>query len=650
MCFSILRARFCRRLACGSLGEMNYLWQLRAYFRQVAGQLVIGSLAGIVMNTAVILPAILLGNAIDKVLALERGAATRDEVTLAALLLIAGTLLTEGPRVLKRWWLITANTRMRANLRADALRGALSRPLADLHKTSIGEQMARITGDVEVLGLGLREFTIETWDTVLFSLSFAVAMLVIDAQLTLLALAPVPLAMIIAHASGRWVRARTTRAREANAALTANIQELLSGLRVLRFFGRGAAATGVIKTYSQAFAARNLSATRLRLGLPPLYNTLMTAGILVVIWQGGERVVNGAMSVGVFVGYLTLFIRFVERGFRIPQMVNSIQSGGAAYARLAPMLAPALGVAREPAYASFKSGHVAGIETREVAEQRVRYGALGATLENVTFTYPGATQPALVDFSLTIAPGSVVAVTGAVGSGKSALARALLGIYPIASGTVRLCAADGTTLDYSRCQGGLIGYLPQDAHLFSGAVRENVLMALDADYPALATRVVALAARAVRLAALDTDIAEFPQGMDTAIGELGVRISGGQRQRLGLARALAAYAPDTPGLLLLDDPFSAVDVETETRIVTALREAFGTQQPASERATVLLCSQRLAAFPQADLVVVLENGRIAEQGTHEALVARGGLYARIYRAQAQSAHSEPFVPQRGGAT
>ena len=156
---------------------MNYLWQLRAYFRQVAGQLVIGSLAGIVMNTAVILPAILLGNAIDKVLALERGAATRDDVTLAALLLIAGTLLTEGPRVLKRWWLITANTRMRANLRADALRGALSRPLADLHKSSIGEQMARITGDVDVLGVGLREFTIETWDTVLFSLSFVVAML-----------------------------------------------------------------------------------------------------------------------------------------------------------------------------------------------------------------------------------------------------------------------------------------------------------------------------------------------------------------------------------------------------------------------------------------------------------------------------------------
>src|SRR5262249_33114541 len=159
--------------------------------------------------------------------------ATPTDVTLAALLLVGGTLLTEGPRVLKRWWLMTANARIRASLRADALRGALARPMADLHRTSIGEQMARIVGDGERLGVGVRAFTIERWDTFLFSLSFVVALFVIDARLSLLALAPVPLAMLIARASGRWVAERTTRAREANAALTARIQELLSGFRVL---------------------------------------------------------------------------------------------------------------------------------------------------------------------------------------------------------------------------------------------------------------------------------------------------------------------------------------------------------------------------------------------------------------------------------
>ena len=606
---------------------MTYLWKLRPYYRQVAGELVFGSLAGIVMNTAVILPAILLGRAIDKALALERGEATPDDVTLAALLLIGGTLLTEGPRVLKRWWLITANARIRANLRADALRGALSRPLADLHKTSIGDHMARIVGDVEVLGVGVREFTIETWDTVLFSCSFIVAMFVIDARLSLLALAPVPIAMLIAQASGRWVAARTTRAREANAALTASIQELLAGFRVLRFFGRSSAATDVIEKFSRTFAERNLSATRLRLGLPPLYSTLMMSGIIFVIWQGGERVFDGAMSVGAFVGYLALFVRFVERGFRIPQLVNSIQSGGAAYARLEPMLAPALAVTGEPHFASFKADHVAGVGRNETTGKRRRSGSVGVSLRNITFRFPGAIQPALVDFSLEVAPGSLVAVTGPVGSGKSALARVLLGIYPIDSGEVRLCGSDGATVDHAA---GLVGYLPQDAHLFSGSIQENVLMTADPDYPEFA-------AHAVRLAALDEDVAGFAHGMDTQIGELGVRISGGQRQRLGLARAIAAYAPDLPALLVLDDPFSAVDVETEARIVAALREAFGTQQPENKRATILLCSQRLAAFPHADRVVVLENGRIKEAGTHDELVTREGLYARIYRAQTRSA-------------
>jgi ABC-type multidrug transport system fused ATPase/permease subunit len=191
---------------------------------------------------------------------------------------------------------------------------------------------------------------------------------------------------------------------------------------------------------------------------------------------------------------------------------------------------------------------------------------------------------------------------------------------------VRLSAADGTPLNYRK---GLVGYLPQNAQLFSGSVRENVLMAAPSAYAELALP-------ALLIADMDTDIAGFPLGIDTQIGELGVRVSGGQRQRLSLARAIAAYARAAPGVLILDEPFSAVDVETEARIIVALREAFGPHQPAEKRATIVILSQRLAAFPGADRVVVLENGRIGEQGTHAELLRQTGRYAHVYSAQARS--------------
>src|SRR5438094_308506 len=250
---------------------LGFLWEMRPYFRQVAGQLVLGSVAGIIMNTAVVLPAILLGRAIDRALSWERGAATAGDVGWAALAFVGGTLLTEVPRIGKRWWLMTANARIRANVRADAFRGVLAWPMANVQRTPVGDLMARIIGDVEVLGVGVREFTIEIWDTVLFSLYFVVAMLVFDPSLTLLALLPAPLAMVLAHATGRWVAGRTTKAREASADLTSAIQEHLAGIRVLRLFGRASASVERIAELSLRFAERNLSLARLKGGLQPIY-------------------------------------------------------------------------------------------------------------------------------------------------------------------------------------------------------------------------------------------------------------------------------------------------------------------------------------------------------------------------------------------
>ncbi len=190
----------------------NYLWELRPYFRQTAGEILLGSICGIIMNITVVLPAVMLGRAIDTALAFEQNQASMDELVWAALAFLGGMAATQVPRLGKRWWLITANGRIRANLRADALRGVLAWEMERLHTTAVGDVMSRIVGDVEVLGVGVREFTIEMWDTVLFSISLVITMFIYDPRLALLALLPTPFAMLLAQAVGRWVRSRTTSA------------------------------------------------------------------------------------------------------------------------------------------------------------------------------------------------------------------------------------------------------------------------------------------------------------------------------------------------------------------------------------------------------------------------------------------------------
>jgi ABC-type multidrug transport system fused ATPase/permease subunit len=286
------------------------------------------------------------------------------------------------------------------------------------------------------------------------------------------------------------------------------------------------------------------------------------------------------------------------------------------------LLAPPVAVAGEPRFASFRAGRLVGLGTQPVVPSQVASGPAGLAVRNATFTYPGATEPALNDVRLQIPPGAFVAVTGPIGSGKSALARCLAGIYPLDSGEILVDSSAPTEVAPGR-----IGYSPQDGHLFSGSVRENVFLETGASSDPEALQEL------LRLAGMDDDVATMPRGTDTPIGEQGIRISGGQRQRLGLARAAAAGAPTRPGVLVLDDPFSAVDVHTESRIVANLRDTFGAHVPSDRRATVVLFSQRLAAFAQADLVVVLDRGRIVERGPHADLLANNGLYARIYRNQ-----------------
>lgn len=623
--------------------ERHVLWRLRPYYRQVAGLLVVGSVAGIVMNVAIVAPAVFLGRAIDTVLAYQRHEATAGQVALAAGLFVAATAATQVPRIGKRYWLDLARSRFRANVRADALRGVLSWPMARLAELSVGGVMARVIGDVEVLGVGVGEVFVETWDTLLSSVSLVVTMLVYSPLLAVVALAPVPVALWLAKAAGRVVARRTTAARQADAELTGLLLEQLGAIRLLRLAGRSGTATARVQALAGRQAGAELDAIRVDEGLSAVYSVLLGSGALFIVWLGGHEVVAGALSVGGLVAFLQLFARFVGRAPRIPQMLNRVQAAGAAYVRLEPLLAPAVPAVEEPRWSSFRSVHVGGTHAAVAASSagdRVRAPA-SVTFERVSFTYPGAGRRAVSELSLEVPAGSFVAVTGPVGAGKSALARLAAGIYAPEHGRVVLdgrTAAELTGAERAR----LVGYLGQDPYVFSGSVAANIGFAADGGG---AEGGLALQ-RAVALAVLEEDLDSMADGLGTEVGELGVRVSGGQRQRIALARALAAGG-DVPGVLVLDDPFSAVDVHTEATIVAGLREAVGEQAAPADRSTVLLFSHRLAAFPHADRVVVLDGGRIEEEGSHAELLAAGGLYARIFRAQARLATPAATAPPGG---
>lgn len=586
------------------------------------------------MNTAIVLPAVLLGHAVDTVSAYASGRATADEVRTACLLLVAGTMATEIPRIGKRFWLGVARSRISADLRSDALIGVLARPADRMPAQSVGEVMARIIGDVEVVRVAVGEVIVETWDTLLFSASLTVAMLLYDPGLGVLALAPVPLALILAKACGALVVRRTIAARSANAALTTFVQQGLGGQQVLRVTGRARTWTGRMELLAVEQAEAELATTRLQALLGPVYTVTTGAGVVFVFGLGGRAVATGQMSTGDLVAFLALFTRFTGRAFRIPQMANRIQAGAAALSRLTPLLATPPPLAREPRHASWQPNRVSGLPSPP-PEPVIPAGAPAhVVLHEVTFHYPGSPVPALDAVTLDLPPGAVVAVTGPVGSGKSALARVAAGLYAVGSGRVTV---DGQDPHAQTAQGrSALGYLPQGHPVVSGTVAENIRLAEEPESPAPDQPTPdARTLAAVRIAGLEQDVASMPDGLSTQIGELGVRLSGGQRQRVALARALAAPTQQ-PRLLVLDDPFSALDVDTEAGIVDALRAAVGTEAPPSRQATVLLCSTRLAAFPHADQVVVLDHGRVVEHGSHLELMAAGGLYASIVRAQGRS--------------
>ena len=523
--------------------------------------------------------------------ALERDAAAAPIGWLAALI-VALAIANGLVRLASRFAIIGAAQGIEYDIRNDLYASLQNVPPAAIAERGTGDLMARASSDVsavkQLVGFG----GLSLVSTTLAFTGALVAMLSIDPWLTLWAMSPIPVLVLLAKRFNGDVHVRSEAQQAQLGTLSGVVQEHLAGMAVVRAYAMEREAGRVFHAANAELLRRSLALGRVQSRFSPLMGLIAGVGTLVVLWVGGRGVLDGRISLGALVafnGYLAYLawptialgwtLSIVRRGLTSMGRIQEVLSAGAPPSA-APVPLP---------------------------------GTPSVRFERLTFAY-GDRGPVLRDVSFEVPSGEMVALVGPTGSGKSTLGLVLARLWEPPPGTVFLDGRDVTTIDRASVR-ATVGFVPQEAFLFSRSILENVSLGREAVPPPAAQA-------AAEIAGVADEIAAFPEGFATVVGERGLTVSGGQRQRLALARALAGG----PRVLVLDDVFASVDAAKEEEIVANLVRA------AAGR-TVLLMTHRLRAARAAARVVVLVDGRVAEQGSHEDLMRAGGVYARLWRIQ-----------------
>jgi len=415
--------------------------------------------------------------------------------------------------------------------------------------------------------------------------------------LTLVALAILPFVAVATQVMGKVTHRRFTAIQEFFSEISASAQENISGVRLVRAFAREATEERRFDAKNREFRKRNLGLARLNALYFPMLQALVGMGFVAVLWVGGRKILAGELTVPRYVEFNLYLVELVWPAIALGWVVNLWQRGSASWNRMADLWAA------EPLPEESADGPLPG-------------GVL--QVRHLTFAYDGE-APVLRDVTLSVEPGTTVALVGRTGSGKSTLLSLLLRLEEPPFGAIRLGDRDLREIPLPLLRRTVVS-VPQETFLFSDTLRHNVLFGAPDD---------GRLERVAAIAQLDAALADLPSGYDTMLGERGVNLSGGQKQRAAIARALA----QDPTVFVLDDALSAVDAQTEAKILSALRDALAGR-------TTIVISHRLAAVRDADEIVVLDEGTVVERGTHAQLIARDGRYADLVRRQRLEAELE----------
>ena len=548
------------------------------------------AIGGIAYNTVVAYGIVLLGKVIDAAMTGDFSVITRSIAVYLSVVVFSMLC-----RYLKRYYVRDFAVLMEMDMRKDIFDSILHKNSSRLDHDKVGDLMSRTTSDVAKVTEAIRKTVTEIWDTWLLILSYFVSLLIMNPRIALLSSIFIPVSIIAAELVRHPLYKYSKQSSVLAGKISASLQQILIGIPVLRLFGAEQLKKQELNDLCDRQVSANLKVAVLQSAMVPVYTAVASIGVVVTIIMGGREVISGHWLTGTFWSFLTTFTAMSVRAPKAAKVFNMWHTADAAWERITDEL----------------GNHGSGFEKNTPPS-----ASADIAVKDLSFQYPLGTSDAITNISFSAHPNEVTGITGPVGCGKTALCLALTGIYEY-SGSIMV---NGTQLrDMSdEEKAGIISYLGHEQYLFSASVRDNITMNFgNLDLAVNET----LLNTAISFACLEDDIKAMANGLDTMVGERGVQVSGGQKQRIALARAIYQNRP----LMLLDDPFSALDIFTEQKILERLKEL--------RSKTIVIFSHRLGAFKDADRILVMSSGSVAEAGTHDELIVRDGVYGQIYAAQ-----------------
>jgi ATP-binding cassette subfamily B multidrug efflux pump len=611
---------------------LSRLSPLFPYLRRYWPKFAWGGLALIVYNVAKAMIPLLIGAATDDI---QHGLSAA-KVEHYALLLLAIAAVAAVCLYLTRQIIIGASREIEFDLRNDLFAHLSAQPPEFFQRHRTGDIMARSTNDLNAVRQLLGPAIMYSANTLVFTLAALPFMLRISPRLTLFAFLPLPFASVLVQYFGARIHKRFERIQAMFSDISAQAEENFSGARLIRAFAQEDAQIAAFETSNQEYIRRSLLLARLMAMLWPTLEFVLGLSLVVTLLVGGHEIVQHRITVAQFFTYNVFMVQLTWPMIAIGWVVNLVQRGTASVVRINELMTekptiddsaadPELSEACHPERSEGPASRVrptnlssrpeaaalAAAVERPAAGPPQIHGHLH--LDHLTFAYP--TGPTVLhDITLDIPAGSSLAITGPTGSGKSTLVALIPRLYDALDGAITL--DDRPLRDYPLSTlRHAIGFVPQETFLFSTTIADNIAFgspeAHEADIESAATT-----------AHIATEIREFPAGFRTVVGERGMTLSGGQKQRTAIARAILR----DPRILILDDALASVDTYTEEQILNGLHDAM-------QGRTTILIAHRISTCRHADRIAVLIDGRIAELGTHDQLLARNGYYADLYEKQ-----------------